>query len=423
MRSAASWIVLSVLAVACGESPGTEVRTERESRGDTTIVRTLSGSAWGSVTDLEEEVRIGLREGEEHYMLGRVAALAVGPDGSIYAMDTSLPALRKYAADGTYVATFGREGGGPGEYSGPDGGLAVLPDGRVVLRDPGNGRFQVYAADGTALATWPLLSGLHSSNPLVVDTAGYLYSATLISAEPGSGSASSRWALARYDTETGEAVDTVFAPTWSDDGTEFQLVAERMTERGPARSTAVVPFTPRSAWAFSPLGHMVGGFSTAYAIDQFFADGAVLRIERVHEPVRIHPEEKSQAEARVQRMMRGLQPNWRWNAAPIPDVKPPFTDIHAGLDGRLWVTVPQPGERIPRNEVEATVDPNAPSATRWRARIAFDVFEPDGTYLGRVRAPHGFATLPRPVFHGDRVWAIVRDELDVQYIVRFRVRR
>lgn len=420
MRAAGSWMVLSVLAVACGASPGTEVRTERESRGDTTIVRTLSGSVWGSVTDLEEEVRIGLREGEEHFMLGSVAALAVGPDGSIYAMDTSVPALRKYAPDGTYVATFGREGGGPGEYSGPDGGLAVLPDGRVVLRDPGNGRFQVYAADGTALATWPLLSGLHTSNPLVVDTAGNLYSAAAISAEPGGGF-SSRWALVRYDTETGEAVDTVFAPTWSHDGTEFQLVAERMTERGPARSTATVPFTPRSTWAFSPLGHMVGGVSTDYVIDQFLVDGTVLRIERVHEPVRIDPDEKAEAESRVQRMMRGLQPNWRWNAAPIPDVKPPFTDVHVGLDGRLWVTVPQPGERIPQNEIEAPDDPNAPLPTRWRARIAFDVFEPDGTYLGRVRAPHGFATLPRPVFRGDRVLAVVRDELDVQYIVRFRV--
>lgn len=58
---------------------------------------------------------------------------------------------------------------------------------------------------------------------------------------------------------------------------------------------------------------------------------------------------------------------------------------------------------------------------RWREPVVFDVFDPDGRYLGEVRAPEGFSLNPSPYIRGDRVWAVVRDELDVSYVVRFRV--
>jgi hypothetical protein len=80
--------------------------------------------------------------------------------------------------------------------------------------------------------------------------------------------------------------------------------------------------------------------------------------------------------------------------------------------------------RIPNEEVVAP-DP-APggrrhTVRRWCEPVAFDVFEPDGRYVGRVRAPNGFTMHPKPVIRGDTVWAIVRDELDVQRLARLRV--
>lgn len=64
----------------------------------------------GRPVRLEPVLRIGVFEGEEHSMFGAVRSLAVAPDGSIYAMDAQVPALRKYASDGTYLATFGLRG-------------------------------------------------------------------------------------------------------------------------------------------------------------------------------------------------------------------------------------------------------------------------------------------------------------------------
>jgi hypothetical protein len=58
---------------------------------------------------------------------------------------------------------------------------------------------------------------------------------------------------------------------------------------------------------------------------------------------------------------------------------------------------------------------------RWIEPPAFDVFEADGRYLGMVRAPDGLLMRPPPVARGDTVWAVVRDEMGVQYIVRFTI--
>jgi hypothetical protein len=95
-----------------------------------------------------------------------------------------------------------------------------------------------------------------------------------------------------------------------------------------------------------------------------------------------------------------------------------------GQDGRLWIQLSQPGYAW-RSETEAREEEqrtNRPQ-TRYREPTVYDVFEPDGRYLGMARTPDEFRTSPAPVFRGDTVWAVTRDSLDVQRVVRFRVAR
>ncbi len=414
-----SWLCvpLTTALAACGGADangGHEWQAVYDTIGDTIVVRTASGSVWGETAELAPDVTIGTFEGADEYMFGRVRSLAAAPDGSIYAYDSHAKELRKYAPDGTYVATFGREGGGPGEYRQPDGGLAVLPDGRVLLRDPANSRISVFSPDGEYLEGWRIRGGIHTSRRLYVDAEANSYTMLILNMEGDFGDW--RFGLVKLGPD-GAPSDTIPAPTWDFEPSELMATSED----GGSISTNEVPFTPVASWVLSPLGYLLGGLPTRYALDLFIAPDQVVRIERGDwTPVPVLAAEKDEQERIITADLRQLDPSWQWNADPIPSTKPPYTRIYVGERGRIWVHLHQEAIQIESAEVEETRPGGVPPQT-WIEPVAFDVFEPDGRYLGMVRAPEGFSTNPRPMMRGDTVWAVVRGELDVPYIVRLHI--
>lgn len=380
--------------------------------GDTVVVRTVSGSVWGSPMKLVPEVSIGeLESSDDAYLIGQLQSLAVSDDGSIFVYDNHAKALRKYDAEGRAVARFGREGGGPGEYRNPDGGLSVLADGRIVLRDPGNARMTVFTPGGELAGSWPINGGFSMSRQSTVGVDGRLYQPAL--RNQGAELADWQFGIIVWNPD-GTVVDTLAAPTSAFEPPRI----EARTENSWSRSS--VPFSAQHVWRFSPLGYFIDGIGSRYAINLHRPEG-ILRIERAFEPVPVLPEERDNAVERATFNMRRMVPDWRWNGPPVPATKPPFRDLFTGRDGRLWVLLSSTGERIPAEEVDEHRDSNRMPPLRWREPVVFDVFEPDGRYLGRVNAPPGFSTYPEPVFAGDYVWAVARGEFDVQQIVRFRL--
>jgi hypothetical protein len=423
-RALRAWAVAG-LALALGACRGsdapraTEWRAEYDTIGDTVVVRTVSGSVWGDTATLVAHVTIGVFEGPDEYTLGQVLGLAVAPDGSIYLFDSHVPALRKYAPDGTYVTTFGRTGGGPGEYKQPDGGLAVLPDGRVLLRDPGNTRISVFSPEGEYVEGWRIRGGFATERRLYADIEGNSYTSILI--DPGAALVDWQMGLVQYRPD-GTPGDTFPAPSFAYQPSK--ITAQRVEDGEITGSTVnTVPFTPSEEWAFSPLGYMVGGVATRYALDLYEAPHRVLRIERTNwEPVPVLADEKAEREAIKTANMRITQPDWRWNGDPIPDNKPPYRDLFVGARGRIWVLLHQQAEKTPERErVSQKSAPGEAPPQTWIEPVAFDVFEPDGRYLGMVRAPDGFARAPQPFMRGDTVWAVVRGELEVPSVVRLHI--
>jgi hypothetical protein len=381
--------------------------------GDTVTVRTVSGSIWGDTADLVPEVSIGMLDGPEEYMLGSIVSLAIGGDGTIYAMDQQVPALRVYNADGTYRATFGRPGDGPGEYERPDGGLNVLSDGRILLRDPANARIQVFAPDGEPLAGWRIRGGFNTSQRMIVDTLDRAYTLILLDAEADVRDWTSGLVQILPDGTPG---DTLRPP---DTGFEGSRIEARFTsEDGNSVSVNSVPFSASEQTTLSPHGYFIHGINTDYSLILLKPQGP-LRIRKNFEPVRVTGGEQAEGEAFATRNMRGTQPNWKWDGDPIPDHKPPYSTFYAGEDGTVWVRVSQPGFK----REDPDYDPTEPDAIadEWHERVLFDVFDEDGRYLGAVRAPEGFSTYPRPVFTRDWVLGTVRDEYDVQSVVKFGV--
>jgi hypothetical protein len=340
--------LLLVLAGCAGEGPATDGwRAERDTVGDTIVVHTVSGSVWGAPRTLVERASVGKADGDEVDLLGGFRAIAVAPDGSIYISDGG-PVLRKYAADGHYLATFGRKGGGPGEYASPDGGLAVLADGRVLIRDPGNGRITVYDSTGTYLAAWRIPAGYFTSRKLYTDAAGRAL--TWVVVDPDKPFDQRRTAL-EYIGDAG-AGDTLVSPTWN--------VTEANISGSNKNSTNIssVPFTAEAKWTFSPLGYFVGGANNRYRFALYRA-GSPLVIERDVDPVPVQSAEASAEKERLTRQFRENFPGWSWNGPDIPGTKPPFKEIYAGDDGRLWVQLSQPGH--PRKPMTRRIRPSGRS--------------------------------------------------------------
>jgi len=415
---ASAGVALIATFTACGggDRHTTAARWEAtvDTVGDTVTVRTTGGSLWGYPATLVEQASIGTIEGDDAYMFGNVGAIAVTQEGDVLVLDTQVPVIRKYDANGTHLTDIGRSGGGPGEFKSPEA-MNLLPDGRIVVRDPGNARITVLDPDGTWNADWRLPYGgsWGTSERLYVDTAGntYIYILMDIQADITNW----RYGLGRFTPE-GVLADTIAYPTWD---YEEQAVVARNEHSSSSRR---VPFTPEVLATFSPLGYMVGGVATDYRIDLLRTDAPIVRIERSWEPIPVTAAEKDERVHLIESNLRRQYPGWRWNGPDIPDTKPPFTGIMVDEDGHVWVQLSQPAVEF-RSETEALEEERRTGRPQLRLRepVVFDVFEPDGRYLGTVRMPNGFRTGPQPVIRGDMMWAVVVDDLDVPRVVRFAI--
>jgi sugar lactone lactonase YvrE len=100
------------------------------------LVRTL-----GDVAAEDENVAFYMPEG-----------IALDSQGNLYILDAGNHRVQKFSRDGRFLASFGRQGQGPGEFAYPD---SIDIDGAdmVWIADPNNQRIQVLTPEGTERKT------------------------------------------------------------------------------------------------------------------------------------------------------------------------------------------------------------------------------------------------------------------------------
>src|SRR5512138_254352 len=122
---------LSVVLASWLVTAGSQRASAQGNPADT-VVRASQRPLHPGVATLVEELSIGVADGAEEYMLGEIADIALGRDGSIYALDRQVPAVRHYDAQGKFIRNIGRKGAGPGEFRSVSG-IAMTRDGRLLL--------------------------------------------------------------------------------------------------------------------------------------------------------------------------------------------------------------------------------------------------------------------------------------------------
>jgi hypothetical protein len=279
--------------------------------------------------------------------------------------------------------------------------VRLLGDGRVAAWDLWNTRVSLFSTTGEFLDSFTA-SGLGCHRCMELDVQGNIY----IRQFNRAGESEADVQLAKYSVQ-GERLGEVTFPLAEQEGRGFGMSAEGVSS--PRVETI-------SAW--SPLGYLVTGRNDTYAIELRSPEG-IVTLHREIDPVPMNSEEQEEWEAFRQLVIamgreRGADP--QYDPDPIPNVKPFFRDIFVGEDGRIWVFRYVAAEK--RHDVEPLPDrPERPLLT-WREPWTFDVFEPDGTFLGSVEVPE---LLEPMVFRGDRIWGTLLDADGVEHVLRLRV--
>ncbi|XP_022653025.1 RING finger protein nhl-1-like isoform X3 [Varroa jacobsoni] len=80
-------------------------------------------------------------------------SVAVGPDGSLVAADSSNHRVQVFDSNGRFLHAFGKQGSGDGELDNP-AGLAVNRIGQIIVSDRYNNRVQIFDSTGRFIRTF-----------------------------------------------------------------------------------------------------------------------------------------------------------------------------------------------------------------------------------------------------------------------------
>jgi sugar lactone lactonase YvrE len=146
MRTKTTLIVAAVVLAAMLAFAGQKVETADGVK----LVHNSGPGAWGKSPKVAlEPVRTlgDVDTADENLAFHMPSTMVVDGAGDLFVLDTGNHRVQKFGPDGKYLATYGRQGQGPGEFYYPVW-LAVDAKGFLYVSDPNNQRIQVLTPDG-----------------------------------------------------------------------------------------------------------------------------------------------------------------------------------------------------------------------------------------------------------------------------------
>lgn len=378
-RAAAVTIVaLAALGAmaACGTAPAETLVERADSAGVEVVVN--HGADQPAGWQLRQAFSLGGAEDgpEAFFNVGR-GGLAGDEAGHLYVLDRGNHRVVVFDADGRYVRTLGRQGGGPGELQWP-GSLSVARDGSVVIGDIGHGGLVRISATGEPLANRSL------------DT------------WRGGSLASFRDGLVTVfrDGDPDAARETL---TYLNGGETRGLVSMdgvplRPVDFGCVRISGMSQlFAPSLVWA-AGAGRIATAMGAAYEIDIHDGDRHVARIRRDLAPRPATRELAIQEVGEAFEVQFGGGGSCKVEASKVVDERgvaqwiPAVRRVALGPDGTLWVQ---------RYAVRGDPAP-------------IDLFAADGGYLGTLPPD---APFPEAFLTDHRIVSVEKDDLDLDHVV------
>lgn len=365
------------------------------------VINTPPGPAPPPTLAAEEELRVGTVEGGGPASFGIIRSIAVLPDGRFAVADAQAEEMHLFGPDGRHLRTFGGEGAGPGELQGLQG-VHVDHEGMLRVAEQGNARLSIFHPDTGYVTSYPLRLYSYSFRgpwDAVVDSAGR----TFVDSSGRYGEGRSWNMLRVYDPDM-KQLDSIPYYDYTDDSEGDQPGAWRVNLGPGAYTWAPVPFYSRAYQILTPTGEFWSSAEgqAQLAVARWTPPGdtsLVLTSRRQPDPV-TSAERDSAMTALRERVAERISAPPSLDASRVPASKPPLYGLSLDDRGRLWVRLTEP-----------TAD-----------TTAYDVLDRDGGHAETVRMSFRVDRYVPPVVRGDTVWAVVTDELDVQYVIRARLR-
>jgi hypothetical protein len=98
----------------------------------------------------EEDLTLGVEEGDEHYMFGNQVLMNTDDEGNIYVTDGDRKIVNKYDTNGSFLRFIGRPGQGPGEFQ-DISEVRFDIEGNIYLNDFKSKRISFLSKDGQFL--------------------------------------------------------------------------------------------------------------------------------------------------------------------------------------------------------------------------------------------------------------------------------
>lgn len=408
VQRAVPFAALLVLA-ACGGTDAAPlgVTVTADSTADTVTVTVRGEPGPDQRATLVAEMRLAPGP-DDTTLFTSIRELDVDQAGRLWVFDGDANAILVFSPDGELERRIGREGGGPGEFR-QNGGMVVLPSGEVAQWDSRNARVSRFAPDGALLGAFSVPAGFNTSNGLYTDRDGTLYLRRPVT-PPREGEILGRMGLVRLGPD-GAFTDSLVPP-------DLDVPREvYVAEQEGGRSSMSSRYAPNYAWAWRPEGSFVVGHGGRHELIVERQGARPLVIRRESEAIPVPAEELAQEEASIRWAMRQTEPGWSWHGPPLPTTKAPLVGLTVDRSGRIWAQVAAPSEPIPEAELPVVRDTTRP-IVRFRMPVVYELFSPDGDYLGQVALPPRTRLVEAD---GEQLWAVVLDENDIPGIARFRI--
>ena len=222
---------------------------------------------------LEEELRIGVMDGESPELFGDVGSLTADRNGTIYVADFQSAEITVFDSDGDFVRRFGRRGEGPGEFRLLLRGMTLLwrhPDRLWIADAP---RLIAFDSLGIQVGRAPHQIALSTLWSGQLDSAGLFYEEGVARASSDMGMGRRFVARFRASDDTIDTIDTLGLPFVS---RKTRLDRHDYGTQG-ILEVVELPMQPSVLWAVAPSGNVWLANSATYVLHQVSFSGDTLR--------------------------------------------------------------------------------------------------------------------------------------------------